>query len=98
MIIDHYVPKLIGMRPLKKGRLALSYWNEEMKKEEVRVYDVWKAYPKKTAPFPGWYDRKVFKSCYLFGGGIFWDEYNELWGDHIYSYSVLVKEDFHCVK
>ena len=93
---SEYVPELIGMRPLENGRLALAFWNEKTRKEEVRIYDVWKAHPKdgKGVKYLDWYDPVKFKQCYLYMDMIWWEQDIELSIDHIYYYTKLVKEDF----
>ena len=88
---------LVGMRPLENGRLALAYRHKVSRKEEVRVFDVRKAFPKTSCYYVGWYDDEIFKSCYLYDGMIFWDADTELRGDHIYFHSKLVKGDFQCI-
>ena len=95
---EPYVPKLIGMRPLDNGRLALAFWNKKIKKEEVKVYDVWKNNPKTSTYYTGWYDREKFKSCYLYGGWVYWGKEAEFMGSVLYYDSELVKEDFQCLK
>ena len=97
--VDEYIPKLIGMRPLENGRLALAFDNKESGQLEVRIYNVWKVFPRESvgAKYLGWYEPDTFKKAYLFGSSVYWTEDVDLYSDILYLNSVLVEGDFHCV-
>ena len=99
------IPKLIGMRPLEKGRLALAFWDKKVEPENalmVRVYDLWKKFEsrKDQEPISRWFEPVFFATVYLLGDCVCWGGNSDLdiFSDDLYYDSVLVKEDFRCLK
>ena len=116
---DNYVPRLVGMRPLENGRLALAF-NDDRRKdedgysvEEVRIFDFWTVFADRRQinendeewrnwpklVMARWFDPEFFKTAYLYMNSVCWGEGGfDLHYTELYDMSVLVKEDFQCVK
>ena len=99
-----YTPRLIGARPLDNGRLALAFWNEKTKQEEVLVADIWGAFmDRRLSPlweslFSKLYNETLFNSLYLYDGNVCWPFGLELSYLELYSASEIAKDGFQCLK
>ena len=102
-----YVPELLGVKYLSPGRLGLAFWNEDIKKSELRVADVWdklKHFKGERSPYEKLFDESVFSEVIYYSGCALFPRWNELMAEELYHMSELIKiadwvqEDFLCLK
>ena len=97
------IPGLVGMRPLENGRIALSFFDDRREVGEIRVYDLWTDFASRRAELP-WierlFDQEFFKSVYVSGFCLCWEESSDLDIplEYVFQRSVPVKEGFRCLK
>ena len=103
-------PRLVGVRPLENGRLALAFRNKKNRvwikelmiwdDEELRIYDLWKDFAsRKDEPVVSkWYKEDFFYRFYFYGDTLSWGSGLDLGADYLYRNSEVVKGDFLCLR
>jgi len=91
--------EFVGARPLKNGRIALSYRNIQTRDEEVRVYNVWEDFKDRRydPEIDHLFDPEFFSTMFYYAGCVCWTFQMEFPLEDLYTWSDLVEEDFYCL-